>query len=82
MKEMVLSEEAREMQLGVYEHYKKGKYEVLGVVIHSETMEELVLYRALYGKKLTWVRPLDMFVEEVEVKGTKIPRFRFVGKNT
>ena len=65
---------------GVYEHYKKRKYEVLGVVFHSETKEKLVLYRALYGKKLTWVRPLDMFVEEVEVRGAKIPRFRFVGE--
>ena len=74
------SENSEKIRLGVYEHYKKGKYEVSGIVLHSETMEELVLYKALYGKRLTWVRPLNMFCENVEVKGKKIPRFRFVGK--
>ena len=56
------------------------KYQVLGVVIHSETTEEMVLYKALYGKQLVWVRPLDMFFEEVEIKGVKQPRFKLIKK--
>lgn len=78
MSEITLSKKAKSLKRGMYEHYKKKRYQVLGVVIHSETLEEMVLYRALYGEKLTWVRPLDMFFEEVEIKGIKQPRFRFI----
>jgi len=63
---------------GVYAHYKGGKYEVIDLVRHSETEELLVLYRALYGDKGLWVRPLDMFQETVEVDGEKRLRFSFV----
>jgi hypothetical protein len=63
---------------GVYAHYKGGKYEVIDLVKHSETEELLVLYRALYGDKGLWVRPLDMFQETVEVDGEKRRRFSFV----
>jgi hypothetical protein len=63
---------------GVYAHYKGGKYEVIDLVKHSETEELLVLYRALYGDKGLWVRPLDMFQETVEVDGEKRHRFSFV----
>ena len=63
---------------GVYAHYKGGKYEVIDLVRHSETEELLVLYRALYGDKGLWVRPLDMFQETVEVDGEKRRRFSFV----
>jgi len=71
------------LQLGKYEHYKGKQYEVIGVAKHSETLEELVVYRALYdskefGMNALWVRPLKMFLEEVEIEGKKIPRFKFI----
>ena len=69
-----------DVQLGIYEHYKNGKqYEVLGVALHSETLEEMVVYRALYDEKITWVRPRAMFFEEVEKEGKKVSRFVYVG---
>lgn len=63
------------LKLGKYRHYKGKEYEVLGAAKHSETLEELVVYKALYGKGQVWVRPAKMFLEEVEVDGKKIPRF-------
>jgi len=80
MTEVELSKKAKSLKPGIYEHYKKKRYEVLGVVIHSETLEELVLYKALYGRRLKWVRPLDMFLESVEVDGEVKPRFRYLGR--
>lgn len=75
----------KKIKRGKYRHYKGKLYEVLGVVIHSETLEELVLYKALYvsrdfGKNAMWVRPLKMFVEKVKVKGKTVGRFEYVGK--
>ncbi len=67
----------RMLPLGIYQHYKGKDYEVLGVAKHSETQEELVVYRALYDDRQLWVRPLAMFLEDVEVDGRKVPRFRF-----
>jgi len=72
-------------KLGKYQHYKGNFYEVIGLAYHSETLEKLVVYRALYnspelGEKPLFVRPLKMFLEMVEVGGQKVPRFRFVGK--
>lgn len=64
--------------LGKYKHYKGNMYEVIGVARHSETLEETVVYRALYGENGLWVRPLKMFLEEVEVEGRKVPRFEFI----
>jgi hypothetical protein len=61
---------------GRYRHYKQLDYEVLGVVRHSETLEPLVLYKALYGEQGLWVRPLAMFIEEVVVDGVRRPRFQ------
>lgn len=64
-----------EFRRGVYRHYKGQRYEVLDIVRHSETEEQLVLYRALYGEYDLWVRPYDMFFEEVVVAGQRVPRF-------
>lgn len=60
---------------GRYRHYKGKEYEVLGVARHSETEEELVVYRCLYGDFSLWVRPLALFSELVRVDGVSVPRF-------
>ena len=60
---------------GRYRHYKGREYTVIGVARHSETQEELVVYRPEYGDGGLWVRPLAMFLEEVEVNGERVPRF-------
>lgn len=63
---------------GIYQHYKGNQYEVIGVAKHSETLEDLVVYKPLYKNKTVdlWVRPLKMFLEEVEINRKKIPRFQ------
>ena len=61
---------------GRYRHYKGQDYEVLHVARHSETEELLVVYRPLYGEPGVWVRPLDMFTEQVEIGGKLTRRFR------
>lgn len=66
--------------LGIYEHFKGKRYEVVGVGKNSETFEELVVYRALYGKNDLWVRPLGMFLDKVEFGGRKVLRFRYLQK--
>ena len=68
---------------GKYKHYKGKFYEVIGVARHSETLEELVVYKALYdstefGNNSLWVRPKEMFFETVIVDGKEIPRFEFI----
>jgi hypothetical protein len=65
---------------GRYRHYKGKDYEVIGVARHSETEEELVVYRTLYGDFSLWVRPLAMFTEQVTRDGESHPRFTFVGE--
>ncbi len=64
-----------ELTPGRYRHYKGNEYEVLAVVRHSETLETLVLYKALYGERGLWVRPYAMFVENVVVDGRQVRRF-------
>ena len=66
------------VQPGRYRHYKGHEYEVLGVARHSETEEEYVVYRALYGNGGLWVRPMEMFLETVLVDGHPRPRFQFL----
>lgn len=67
---------------GIYKHYKGNKYRVLGTVLHSETLEKLVLYEALYENKLgkLWVRPAHMFEETVKVNGKGVLRFEFISE--
>lgn len=67
-----------ETPIGLYRHYKGGEYAVVGCVRHSETLEPLVLYRALYGQRGLWVRPHAMFFSPVVVHGHAQPRFAFV----
>lgn len=67
------------LKTGKYRHYKGSDYEVIGVATHSETEEQLVVYRPLYGDRGLWVRPLDMFCEEVKVDDKLVPRFQFQG---
>lgn len=71
------------IRLGKYKHHKGKFYQVLDVVKHSETLEDLVYYRCLYDNPVseTWVRPLSMFTELVtRADGTQIPRFEYVGE--
>lgn len=73
-----------ELKLGRYEHYKGKQYEVIGFATHSESLEELVIYKALYysegfGDNALWARPEMMFFEMVNIDGKEIPRFRYIG---
>ena len=67
---------------GIYQHYKGNLYEVIDLVRHSETEEDMVLYRALYGEKGLWVRPLKMLTESVHVEGACMKRFAYMGDQT
>lgn len=66
------------LQPGLYRHYKGPEYRVLGVARHSENEEQVVVYQALYGEFGLWVRPLQMFCEEVVVDGETVPRFALI----
>ena len=63
---------------GIYRHFKGNMYKVIGTARHSETMEEMVVYQALYGEMGLWVRPRHMFTETVERDGKTFLRFEFV----
>ena len=63
---------------GKYRHFKGGEYELIAIAPHSETMEPMVVYRALYGAGGLWVRPLSMWSETVDRDGYHGPRFRYV----
>jgi len=65
--------------LGVYRHYKGNRYEVIGFAKHSETLEDMVVYKALYGERDIWTRPLSMWSEIIEVDGRTARRFEYVG---
>ncbi|MBN1793217.1 DUF1653 domain-containing protein [Candidatus Woesearchaeota archaeon] len=76
--------EVKEIKKGRYRHYKGKDYLVLGVAHHSESLEELVVYQALYessqfGRDAIWARPKGMFFEGVLFEGKRVPRFRFIG---
>jgi cyclomaltodextrinase len=72
----------QEIRPGRYRHFKGNEYTVLGVARHSETMEELVVYRPEYGDKGLWVRPKQMFLETVEKGGKTVPRFEYIAAST
>ncbi len=59
-----------------YEHYKNRRYKILAIARHSETLEELVVYQALYGEGEVWTRPVTMFLETVLIEGNVLPRFK------
>lgn len=69
------------LKLGKHRHYKGKEYRVIGLAKHSETLEELVVYEALYENELSrlWIRPLSIFAEEIEVGGKRVKRFEYVG---
>lgn len=66
---------------GRYRHFKGNEYQVIDVARDSETLQDVVVYRALYGERGLWVRPLGMFTEMIEREGRTIPRFRYVGED-
>ena len=68
-----------DIKLGKYRHFKGMEYEVLGVAKHSESLEEMVVYRALYGEGGLWVRPVSMWEETVERDGVSYRRFTYIG---
>ena len=65
---------------GIYRHFKGNMYELLFTATHSETLETMVVYRALYGEGGIWVRPLSMWEEKIERDGKCVPRFEFVSE--
>ena len=68
--------------LGKYRHFKGNEYEVIVIAKNSETLEETVVYRALYGESDFWVRPLSMWTETVERDGNRFPRFEYIGNQS
>lgn len=69
-----------EIKKGRYRHFKGNEYEVLDIALHSETLEEYVVYRALYGEQRVWVRPASMWNETVERDGKVFRRFEYIGE--
>lgn len=65
---------------GIYRHYKGNMYEVIGVAAHSETLEPMVVYRALYGERELWARPAAMWSQSVETPRGEVTRFTYIGE--
>ena len=70
-----------DIKIGKYRHYKGGKYEVVAIARHSETLEDMVVYRALYGNGDVWVRPASMWNECVSVEGKSVKRFEIIDED-
>jgi len=73
--------ESHPIPLGKYRHYKGKSYDVTGFALNSETMESMVIYKAMYGERKVWVRPLAMWEDLIDVNGNTVKRFSFMGKN-
>lgn len=71
---------SKNLKLGIYQHFKGNKYEVIGIAKHSETLEEMVVYKALYRNGDLWIRPIKMFLEKVEINNKLVDRFKYIGK--
>ena len=71
-----------ELKPGIYRHFKGNRYELIGIASHSETLEPMVVYRALYGEHGLWVRPAAMWTEIVDRPGYHGPRFQYVPEDT
>ena len=69
-----------DLKLGLYQHFKGGYYEVIGLAEHTETLEEMVIYRSYSKEKELWVRPKEMFLGNVLVDGQEVPRFRYISE--
>ena len=69
-----------QIEPGIYQHFKGKKYRAIGIAKHSETLEDLVIYEALYDNNISklWARPVSIFLDEVELGGKKVPRFKRV----
>ncbi len=76
--------ESSKIKPGKYKHFKGDVMEVIGTALHSETLEEFVVYKHVTGKRAGephyWIRPLKMFLEEVEVEGKRVSRFEYIGE--
>lgn len=73
----------KEIKLGKYKHYKGNEYEVIGFAKHTETLEDLIIYKPLYKSKIleknvTWARPKKIFLENVNINREEIPRFKYI----
>lgn len=81
MEDVSLGRKAQSLKIGAYKHFKGGNVEVIGIARHTETLEEMVVYRHTKqdGIEGLWVRPLSMFLEEIEKDGRLVPRFQYVG---
>ena len=77
-----MNENDKVVKIGIYQHYKGNKYEVIGVAKDSETLEEFVVYRALYDNKVSklWIRQVDLFTDKVEVDGESVDRYKYIGE--
>lgn len=69
-----------ELKTGLYRHYKGNDYRVIGVARHSETEELVVVYHPMIGDQGLWVRPLSMFIEQVDIDGVTLPRFKYISE--
>lgn len=78
MKEINFSDKAKSIKLGIYQHYKGNKYQVIAVAHDSDDLGEMVIYRALYGKHNLWVKKIDIWLKPEVVNGQKISRFKYL----
>ena len=75
----------KNIKVGKYRHYKGKYYKVVGVARHSDTLQEFVIYRALYdsrefGKKAWWVKPVSLFTKKIKYKNKRVPRFKYISE--